>query len=120
LHFGEEHARFSTTRSDGSTAGWYRAWGFRSIGSVVACVTDGKLALQVFCIDFTGVPVAFSTAIFSAGWKQHLGFADSFARKQAAVERTMPFIGLADLLFVFWAICGAYRLPFARPALRFW
>jgi hypothetical protein len=52
--------------------------------------------------------------------QQHLGFADSSARKQAAVERTAPFVRLAYSLLVIWALRGAHRLPVATPPLRPW
>jgi len=52
--------------------------------------------------------------------KQELGFADSSARKPAAVLRTAPFVGLIYSGLVLWfldARCGAAELP-ARPWYR--
>jgi hypothetical protein len=52
--------------------------------------------------------------------KQLLGFVNSSARQQAAVERTAPFVGLACSLLVSWALRGTHRLSVARPPLRPW
>jgi hypothetical protein len=49
-----------------------------------------------------------------------LGFADSSARKKAAVERTAPFVGLVYTTLVLWFAAGAHRSPLAAPPLRPW
>jgi hypothetical protein len=110
-------------------AQWYRACGPRLLRIVVVRVTDGKLALRVFfCTDLTldarqileGYSQRWAIEICFRDLKQHLGFADSSARKQAAVERTAPFVGLIYSLLVIWALRGAHRLPVATPPLRPW
>jgi hypothetical protein len=52
--------------------------------------------------------------------KQNLGFADSSARKQAAVERTAPFVGYIYTLLVLWFIEGTWTTPLAAPPIRPW
>jgi hypothetical protein len=52
--------------------------------------------------------------------KQLLGFADSSARKKAAVERTAPFVGLVYSTLILWFAAGAHRSPLAAPSLRPW
>jgi len=42
--------------------------------------------------------------------KQLLGFADSSARKQAAVERTAPFVGIIYSVLILWAVDSASQL----------
>jgi hypothetical protein len=49
--------------------------------------------------------------------KQHLGFSDASARKQAAVERTAPFVGLISSLLVIRAARGAH-LPGSPPLMN--
>src|SRR5258708_11720241 len=49
-----------------------------------------------------------------------LGFADSQARKAAAVLRVAPLVGLLYSTLVVWFIEGAYASPLAAPPLRPW
>ena len=47
--------------------------------------------------------------------KQLLGFADSSARKEEAVKRVAPFVGLTYTMLVLWFAMGAWRSEIARP-----
>ena len=47
--------------------------------------------------------------------KQQLGFADSSARKQAAVERTAPLVALMYTTLVLWMATGIHRTHLATP-----
>lgn len=49
-----------------------------------------------------------------------LGFADSQARKQAAVLRVAPLIGLLYTVLVLWFAEGALRTPDASLPIRPW
>jgi hypothetical protein len=52
--------------------------------------------------------------------KQDLGFADSSARKRAAVERIAPFVGLTYTLLVAWFTEHACAHPIATPPIPPW
>ena len=89
----------------------------------------GAIAFRVFfCTDAT-VDVVRLLETYSGRWgievffkeaKQLLGFADSCARKQAAVLRVAPFVGLLYTTLVLWFLQGAYNSPLAVPPLRPW
>src|SRR5205085_10740667 len=78
-------------------AQWYRACGPRLLRVVVVRLSEGQLRLRVFfCTDITlsvrkileGYAERWAIEVCFRDLKQLLGFADSSARKQAAVERT--------------------------------
>jgi hypothetical protein len=50
--------------------------------------------------------------------KRLLGFADSSARKEEAVKRVAPFVGLTYTMLVLWFAAGAWRSDLARPSVR--
>ena len=52
--------------------------------------------------------------------KQLLGFADSQARKRAAVERTAPFVGITYTTLVLWFADEVWQSPLAAPPTRPW
>ena len=52
--------------------------------------------------------------------KQLLGFADSRARKEAAVLRVAPLIGLLYSALVVWFAEGVHGSAFAAPPVRPW
>ena len=52
--------------------------------------------------------------------KQLLGFADSQARKRAAVHRVAPFVGLSYTFLVLWFLEHAFSRRFAVVPLRPW
>jgi hypothetical protein len=62
----------------------------------------------------------WSTEVCFRDLKQELGFADSQARKPAAVERTAPFVGYSYTTLVLWFTEGAWESPLAKPPLRPW
>ena len=93
------------------TAQWYRAAGARLLRIIVVKVETGSIGMRVFfCTDPT-LPVARVLESYAGRWaievcfrelKQLLGFADSSARKRAAVERTAPFVGYVYTVLVLW------------------
>ncbi len=118
-----------TVRYKTVDAQWYRACGVRLLRIVVVKVDDGAIGMRVFfCTDATlGIPVILET--YAGRWaievcfrelKQLLGFADSSARKRAAVERTAPLVGLVYTTLVLWFAEGVHRTRVATPPLRPW
>lgn len=110
-------------------AQWYVACGTRLLRIVVVRCDSGKMGLRVFfCTDHKLTPEQI-LAGYSERWsiecafknlKQHLGFADSSARKQAAVERTAPFVGYLYTLLILWFADGVHAVPVAAPPCRPW
>lgn len=110
-------------------AQWYRACGVRLLRVVIVKVQTGTLGLRVFfCTDAT-LSVRDILERYAGRWsievcfrnlKQLMGFADSSARKKAAVERTAPFVGFVYSLLVVWFIQYAHTTSFAAPPLRPW
>ena len=110
-------------------AQWYRVCGTRMLRVVVVKVEKGNLGLRVFfCTDLTvniralleGYAGRWSIEICFRELKQLLGFADSSARKQAAVERTAPFVALIYSVIVLWALRSRQAILLAAPPLRPW
>jgi hypothetical protein len=110
-------------------AQWYRACGTRLIRVVVVRVDSGAIKLRVFfCSDPTKSVVEILET-YGGRWaieicfrdlKQMLGFADSSARKQTAVERTAPFVGYVYTSLVFWFAQHAWQTDQAKPPIRPW
>lgn len=110
-------------------AQWYRACGTRLIRVVVVRVDSGVIKLRVFfCSDATKSVVEILET-YAGRWaieicfrdlKQTLGFADSSARKQAAVERTAPFVGYVYTSLVLWFAQHAWKTNQATPPTRPW
>jgi hypothetical protein len=110
-------------------AQWYRGAGNRVGRIVVVHVPHGAISMRVFfCTDCERS--ALDVLITYAGrWsievcfkdlKQQMGFADSSARKQAAVERVAPFVGYAYVLLVLWFADGVWTTQLAAPPIRPW
>lgn len=110
-------------------AQWYRGAGERLGRIVVVHVPHGTMKMRVFfCTD--SERIAEDVLLTYAGrWslevcfrdlKQHLGFADSSARKRAAVERVAPFVAYTYVVLVLWACDGVWRTPVAAPPIRPW
>ena len=123
------YGKLQTVEYKTCDAQWYRACGVRLLRIVVVRVHTGRIGLRVFfCSDpllgvraiLEGYAERWAIEVCFRDMKQLLGFADSSARKQAAVERTAPFVGLSYTLLVLWAVRGVYRLPVAAPPLRPW
>ncbi len=62
----------------------------------------------------------WATEVLFRDLKQQLGFADSSARKRAAVERTAPFVGYIYTTLVLWFADSAVTDPVATPPIRPW
>ena len=110
-------------------AQWYRVCGMRMLRVVVVRVETGNLGLRVFfCTDLAvniptlleGYAGRWSIEVCFRELKQLLGFADSSARKQAAVERTAPFVALTYSAIVLWAMRSRQAILLAAPPLRPW
>jgi hypothetical protein len=110
-------------------AQWYRGCGARLVRIVIVRVNRGAIGLRVFlCTDPT-LAVVTILETYAGRWaievafrdlKQHLGFADSSARKQAAVERTAPFVGYSYAILVLWFADCACTSAIATPPIRPW
>jgi hypothetical protein len=110
-------------------AQWYRATGTRLLRIVIVATESGATPYRVF-FSFDATRDARSVLETYAGrWgievffregKQLLGFADSQARKSAAVLRVAPLIGLLYSSLVVWFIEGAHTSALAAPPVRPW
>jgi hypothetical protein len=125
LYGRKRNVRFKTM-----CAQWYRATGTRVVRIIIVATDSPALPYRVFfCFDTTldvrrvletyacrwGIEVFFRDA------KQLLGFADSQARKEAAVLRVAPLVGLLYSSLVIWFTQeNIYRSPVATPPLRPW
>jgi hypothetical protein len=110
-------------------AQWYRACGVQLLRVVVVKVSQGSIGIRVFFSSDPTLSVQQILETYAGRWeiesafrnlKQLLGFADSSARKKAAVERTAPFVGLIYTTLILWFAAGAHRSPLAAPPLRPW
>jgi hypothetical protein len=110
-------------------AQWYRACGAKLVRIVVVRVDEGAIGLRIFlCTDLAHSTVTiletyagrWSLEVTFRDLKQQLGFADSSARKQAAVERTAPFVGYLYSTLVLWFADGAWQSNVATPPIRPW
>ena len=110
-------------------AQWYRGAGARLGRIVIVRIDDGAIRMRVFfCTDpERDVPDVLLT--YSGRWstevcyrdlKQHMGFADSSARKKEAVERTAPFVGYIYSLLVLWFADSIWTTSLATPPIRPW
>ena len=108
---------------------WYRACGIRLLRIVIVRVDTGKIGIRVFfCTDASiairglleGYANRWTIEVCFRNLKQLLGFADSSARKQAAVERTAPFVGCVYSLLIAWFATHAHGHALARPPVRPW
>jgi hypothetical protein len=110
-------------------AQWYRGAGDR-VGRVVIVHTEqGAISMRAFfCTDgersaldvLTTYAGRWSIEVLFRDIKQQMGFADSSARKQAAVERVAPFVAFAYTLLVLWFADTIWNTPLAAPPIRPW
>jgi len=110
-------------------AQWYRVCRTSLLRVVVVRVDDGAIGVRVFvCTDPT-LAVTLILETYAERWalevtfrdlKQQLGFADSSARKRAAVERTAPFVGYIYATIVLWYADAAWDCEIAAPPVRPW
>ena len=111
------------------TAQWYRGAGDRlgrivivhleqgALGMRVFFCTDGERSVEDILMSYAG---RWSLEVCFRDLKQQLGFADSSARKRAAVERVAPFVAYIYVMLVLWACEGVWRTPIAAPPIRPW
>jgi hypothetical protein len=123
------YGKLRAVRHKEITAQWYRACGVRLLRIVVVEVKTGAAGCRVFfCTDASrsvvqileGYAGRWSIEVCFRNLKQSLGFADSSARKRAAVERVAPFVGLTYSLLVLWFVEHAHTTSIATPPLRPW
>ena len=110
-------------------AQWYRACGVGLLRIVIVRVDHGKIGVRVFfCTDATiairvlleGYAGRWTIEVCFRNLKQLIGFADSTARKQSAVERTAPFVGCVYSLLITWYAQHGHGNAMAAPPVRPW
>jgi hypothetical protein len=110
-------------------AQWYRPCGVRLLHIVVVKVHTGTIGVRVFFCTDASLSVRQILEGYAGRWsiescfrnlKQLFGFADSSARKRAAVERVAPFVGLSYTFLVVWFVQHAHKSPLAAPPIRPW
>lgn len=108
---------------------WYRACGPRLLKVVVVREHQGRLGVRVFFSMEPSWTAQQVLETYAQRWaievcfrdmKQDFGFADSSARKQAAVERTAPFVGLSYTMLVIWCALNPIAVTLSVPPLRPW
>jgi hypothetical protein len=123
------YGRSTVVRFKTLQAQWYRGAGTRLGRIVLVRVDDGAVRMRVFFCTDSERSVGDVLLTYAGRWsievcfkdlKQHLGFADSSARKKAAVERTAPFVGYVYVLLVLWFADGIWNSPLATPPIRPW
>lgn len=90
---------------------WYRATGTRVLKVVVVECDTGNVGIRVFFSSDPTLDIATVLETYAGRWgievffrdaKQLLGFADSQSRKEAAVLRIAPIVGLLYSVLVLW------------------
>lgn len=123
------YGRKTTVRYKTMVAQWYRATGTRMLRIVVADCTTGRLPFRVFFSTDATVDVRTILETYAGRWgievffrdaKQLLGFADSQARKENAVRRVAPAVGLLFSTLVIWFAEGVHATSIATPPVRPW
>jgi len=98
------------------TAQWYRVYGGRLLRIVQVMTEGGDVPFRVFFCSDPDVPVWYLLQRYSSRWsievtffdlKQYLGFGDSQAWTQKAVERTAPFAAYLFTIIVIWFATSA-------------
>jgi hypothetical protein len=116
--------RFKTLRAQ-----WYRATGTRLLRIVIVATDSGTMPYRVFFSFDPTLDVRTVLEKYAGRWgievffregKQLLGFADSQARKQTAVLRVAPLVGLLYSTLVLWFVQDIYRMPIAALPIRPW
>lgn len=123
------YGRATSVRYKSIVGQWYRATGTRLLRIVVVECTKGRLPIRVFFSTDASLIPATILESYAARWgievffrdaKQLLGFADSQARKEAAVRRVAPLIGLLYTTLVIWFAEGVHASTIATPPTRPW
>jgi hypothetical protein len=123
------YGRIVTVRFKTFCAQWYRATGTRLLRVVIVATDRGSIPYRVFFSFDAALDVRTILETYAGRWsievffreaKQLLGFADSQARKQAAVLRVAPLIGLLYSTLVVWFAEGVHTSALATPPVRPW
>lgn len=123
------YGRLTTVRYKTLVAQWYRATGTRLLRIVIVECSTGRLGCRVFFSSNASLDVVAVLETYAGRWgievffreaKQLLGFADSQARKEAAVLRVAPLVGLLYSVLVLWFADGALQSPLAKLPVRPW
>ena len=110
-------------------AQWYRACGVRLLRVVVVLTEHGQVPIRVFFSTDASLDVVRILEGYAGRWgievffreaKQLLGFADSSARREQAVRRVAPLVGLLYTVLVVWFLEHHGRTFTASPPLRPW
>lgn len=110
-------------------AQWYRPCGSRLLRIIIVQVDRGAIGLRVFFSTDPSMSVAAILQGYANRWsievcfrdlKQLMGFADSSARTQNAVERTAPFVGYCYTLLVLWFVESVYPSSSTVIPVRPW
>lgn len=123
------YGRTCTVHYKSLCAQWYRACGTGLLRIVIVATEQGNVPFRVFFSTDPTLDVVRILETYAGRWgievffreaKQLLGFADSSARKEAAVLRVAPFVGLLYTALVIWFIDGASESHLATPPIRPW
>jgi len=123
------YGRKTTVRFKTCCAQWYRATGTRLLRIVIVATDSGAMPYRVFFSFDSTLEVAAILESYAGRWgievffreaKQLLGFADSQARKEAAVLRVAPLVGLLYSILVIWFAEGIHTTTIAAPPVRPW
>jgi hypothetical protein len=123
------YGRRTTVRFKTFCAQWYRATSTRLLRIVIVATDSGSMPYRVFFSFDATLEASAILESYAGRWgievffreaKQLLGFADSQARKETAVLRVAPLVGLLYSSLVLWFAEGVYRLPVATPPVRPW
>lgn len=123
------YGRTVTVRYKALSAQWYRATGTRTLRIVIVATTSGVVPYRVFFAFDDTLSVRTILETYAGRWgievffreaKQLLGFADSQARKEAAVLRVAPLVGLLYSTLVLWFAEGVHTSALATPPIRPW
>ena len=123
------YGRKTTVRFKTLCAQWYRATGTRLLRIVIVATDSGTMPYRVFFSFDATLEVRTILETYAGRWnievffreaKQLLGFADSQARKEAAVLRVAPLVGLLYSSLVVWFAEGVHQMTIAAPPVRPW
>ena len=123
------YGRTTTVKYKTLCAQWYRATGTRLLRIVIVATDSTAMPYRVFFSFDPTLNVRAILETYAGRWgievffreaKQLLGFADSQARKAAAVLRVAPLVGLLYSTLVVWFAQDVYRTRVATPPLRPW
>jgi hypothetical protein len=123
------YGRTTTIRFKTLCAQWYRATGTRLLRIVIVATDSDAMPYRIFFSFDSTLNVRAVLETYAGRWgievffreaKQLLGFADSQARKEAAVLRVAPLVGLLYSTLVIWFVQGIFRMPVAALPVRPW